>query len=262
MRKNILLIGFMTLILLITGFTVNTLAQDLNGREIMEKVYNRNTGEDRKAEMNMILINKFDDERERDLKQFNRDFGEVEKKIMFFTSPQDIRGTSFMNWTYEDKRADSQWIYLPALRKIKRISAENKSDYFMGSDFTYDDLGERKVEEDNHKLIGSKKINGEECYIVENIPKEEDYLYSKTITWVSKDNWIGLKKEFYDNDGNLLKTLTVKDYEKINGIVTITNSEMYNKQKAHKTILKLDEVEYNTGISEDKFTERQMKMGI
>lgn len=262
MRKNILLIGFMTLILLITGFTVNTLAQDLNGREIMEKVYNRNTGEDRKAEMNMILVNKFDDERERDLKQFNRDFGEVEKKIMFFTSPQDIRGTSFMNWTYEDKRADSQWIYLPALRKIKRISAENKSDYFMGSDFTYDDLGERKVEEDNHKLIGSKKINGEECYIVENIPKEEDYLYSKTITWVSKDNWIGLKKEFYDNDGNLLKTLTVKDYEKINGIVTITNSEMYNKQKDHKTILKLDEVEYNTGISEDKFTERQMKMGI
>ncbi|MFO7815761.1 MAG: outer membrane lipoprotein-sorting protein [Halanaerobiales bacterium] len=262
MRKNILLIGFMTLILLITGFTVNTLAQDLNGREIMEKVYNRNTGEDRKAEMNMILINKFDDERERDLKQFNRDFGEVEKKIMFFTSPQDIRGTSFMNWTYEDKRADSQWIYLPALKKIKRISAENKSDYFMGSDFTYDDLGERKVEEDNHKLIGSKKINGEECYIVENIPKEEDYLYSKTITWVSKDNWIGLKKEFYDNDGNLLKTLTVKDYEKINGIVTITKSEMYNKQKAHKTILKLDEVEYNTGISEDKFTERQMKMGI
>jgi outer membrane lipoprotein-sorting protein len=262
MKKNILLIGFMTLIILLSGFTVVTLAEDLNGREIMEKVYNRETGEDRKAEMNMILVNKFDDERERDLKQFNRDFGEVEKKIMFFTSPQDIRGTSFMNWSYEDERGDSQWIYLPALRKIKRISAENKSDYFMGSDFTYDDLGERKLEEDNHKLIGNEKINGEECYIVENIPKEEDYMYSKTITWVSKDKWIGLKKEFYDNNGKLLKTLTVKDYRKIDGIVTIIHSEMYNKQKDHKTLLKLDEVEYNTGISEDKFTERQMKMGI
>ncbi|MFW6311961.1 MAG: outer membrane lipoprotein-sorting protein, partial [Nanoarchaeota archaeon] len=68
--------------------------------------------------------------------------------------------------------------------------------------------------------------------------------------------------EFYDNDGKLLKTLTVKDYKKIDGIVTIIHSEMYNKQKDHKTILKIDEVEYNTGISEDKFTERQMKMGI
>ena len=262
MRQNKFLIGFMTLILFLTGFTVNTLAQDLNGREIMKKVYNRNTGGDRKAELNMILVNKFDDERERELKQFNRDFGEVEKKIMFFTSPQDIRGTSFMNWSYEDERADSQWIYLPALRKIKRISSENKSDYFMGSDFTYDDLGERKVDEDTHKLIGDEKVNGKECYIVENIPKEEDYMYSKTITWVSKENWIGLKKEFYDNDGELLKTLTVKDYEIIDGILTITHSEMYNKQKDHKTILKLDEVEYNTGISEDKFTERQMKMGI
>ncbi|MCF8000296.1 MAG: outer membrane lipoprotein-sorting protein [Halanaerobiales bacterium] len=261
MRKNYLLIGFMTLIILLSGLTFNTLANDLNGREIMEKVYNRNTGEDRKAELNMRLVNKFDDKRERDLKQFNRDFGKVEKKIMFFTSPQDIRGTSFMNWSYEDEREDSQWIYLPALRKIKRISAENKSDYFMGSDFTYDDLGERKVDEDSHKLIGNEKVNGEECYIVENIPKE-DYMYSKTITWVSKDKWIGLKKEFYDNDGKLLKILTVKDYEKIDGIVTITHSEMYNKQKDHKTILKLDNVEYNTGISEDKFTERQMKMGI
>jgi hypothetical protein len=87
-------------------------------------------------------------------------------------------------------------------------------------------------------------------------------MYSKTITWVSKDKLIGLKKEFYDPKGNLLKVLTVKEYQVINGIVTITHSEMENVQKNHKTILKLDEVNYNTKIPENRFTERSMKIGI
>ena len=262
MRKNRLLIILLILILSVFNLSTYISASELTGREIMKKVYDRNTGQDRKANMEMILINNRGDKRVRELKQFQRDFGSSEKKIMFFISPQDVRGTSFMNWTYEDNREDSQWIYLPALGKIKRISAENKSDYFMGSDFTYDDLGERSLEEDTHNLIKSDKINGEECYVVENSPKEEDYMYSKKITWVSKENWIGLKKEFYDSDGNLLKVLTVKDYQVINGIVTITHSEMKNIQKEHKTILKLTDVHYNTEISEDRFTERSMKIGI
>ncbi len=262
MRKRSLLVILLILILSVFNLSGYTNANELTGREIMKKVYNRNTGQDRKANLKMVLINNRGDERIRELKQFQRDFGEVEKKIMFFTSPQDVRGTSFMNWTYQDNREDSQWIYLPALGKIKRISAENKSDYFMGSDFTYDDLGERNIEEDTHTLLKSEELKGEECYVVENIPKEEDYMYSKTITWVSKENLIGLKKEFYDPAGKLLKVLTVKDYQVINGIVTITHSEMENVQKEHKTVLKLDEVSYNTEIPEDRFTERSMKIGI
>lgn len=252
----------LVLLVFIFSFSIFVSAEELTGREIMEKVYNRNTGQSRKANLEMSLINNRGDERIRELKQFQRDFGNVEKKIMFFISPQDVRGTSFMNWTYEDNREDSQWIYLPALGKIKRISAENKSDNFMGSDFTYDDLGERNIKEDRHSLIKTEEIKGEDCYVIENIPKEKDYMYSKTITWVSKDKLIGLKKEFYDPKGNLLKVLTVKEYQVINGIVTITHSEMENVQKNHKTILKLDEVNYNTKIPENRFTERSMKIGI
>src|SRR6056297_3280046 len=154
MRKNNLLTIFLVVILVFSGLTLKTYAEDLNGREIIERVYNRDQGKDREANIKMILTNKYGDQRVRDIKQFNRDFGKVEKKIMFFTAPQDIRGTSFMNWTYNDEREDSQWIYLPALRKVKRISSENKSDYFMGSDFTYDDLGDRTLAEDEHNLIG------------------------------------------------------------------------------------------------------------
>ena len=167
-----------------------------------------------------------------------------------------------MNWTFKGDKEDSQWIYLPALRKIKRISSENKSDYFMGSDFTYDDLGERNLNEDSHNLIGEEKINGEECYVVENIPRENDYMYSRTITWVSSENWIGLKKKFFDRDDSHLKTMEVKNYQKINGITSITETEMYNVQKDHKTILEIGKIQYNTGIPEDRFTERQMKIRL
>lgn len=259
--KNALILVF-ALALVFTGISTEVMAEDLSGREIMENVYNRKQGEERKAEMNMILINKHGDERVRDLKQFNKDFGDVEKKIMFFTGPQDIRGTSFMNWTYEDEKEDDQWIYLPALGKIKRISSESKSDYFMGSDFTYDDLGERALDADTHKLLRTDILEGEDVYVVESKAKDEDYIYSKTITWVSKDKWIGLKKEFYDQEGEYLKTLSVNEYKEIDGIITVTESEMHNIQKDHKTQLKLDEVKYNSGIDENTFSERQMKMGI
>lgn len=262
MKSTKILAIFFALTLIFTGISSEVMAEDLNGREVIEKVYEREQGESREAEMNMVLINKHGDKRVRDLKQFNKDFGDAEKKIMFFTAPQDIRGTSFMNWSYEGNKEDDQWIYLPALGKIKRISSDSKSDYFMGSDFTYDDLGERNIEADNHKLLKTDTLDGEEVYVIESIPKDEDYMYSKTITWVIKDKWIGLKKEFYDQDGDHLKTLKVKEYKKIDGVITVTESEMHNVQKDHRTQLKLDEVKYNSGIDENTFSERQMKMGI
>lgn len=132
----------------------------------------------------------------------------------------------------------------------------------MGSDFTYDDLGDRHPSEDTHKLLREEKLKGEDCYVVESIPIEEEYMYSKTVTWVSKDKWIGLKKEFYDEDGEHLKNLTVEKYDKIDGFWVILHSEMHNIQKDHKTIMKLKNVKLNTGIDGGMFTERMMKRGI
>ncbi len=147
-------------------------------------------------------------------------------------------------------------------KRLKRISSDSKSDYFMGSDFTYDDLGDRHPNQDVHKLLREEKLNGEDCYVVESVPKEEDYMYSKTITWIIKDKWIGLKKEFYDEDEELLKILKVNKYEDIGGFWIITNTEMKNEQKDHKTIMILKNVKINTGIDDGKFTERIMTRGI
>lgn len=261
MKTKISLITALVLILWIAPGMLN--AQKISGKEIIENVYNRDEGDDQEAKLTMTLINSRGNERVRELKQFYKDYGEEEKKIMFFLSPADVRNTSFMNWSYDDPtKDDDQWIYLPALKKVKRISSDNKDDYFMGSDFTYDDLGERHPEEDKHKLLRTETLDGEECYVVESTPKESDYMYSKVVTWVIKDKWIGLKKEFYDDDGDFLKTLRVKKYDKVQGFWTILHTEMENDQKNHKTIMKFEDLEINTGISDSYFTERRMSRGI
>ena len=96
--------------------------------------------ENGESDMNMILINSKGKERHRFLHKFFKDYGEVEKQTMFFKSPADVKNTSFMNYSYIDDRDDDQWLYLPALKKVKRISGGSKDDYFMGSDFTYEDM--------------------------------------------------------------------------------------------------------------------------
>ena len=238
-------------------------AQEITGLKIIENVYNRDTGEDQTADLTMSLINSRGDERVREIKQYLKDFGKMEKKIMFFVAPADVYNTSFMNWSYdEDGKDDDQWIYLPALKRVKRISSDSKSDYFMGSDFTYDDLGDRQPTADTHKLLREEEIEGEMCYVVESIPKEEEYMYAKTITWIIKDKWIGKKKEFYDEDDDHLKTLTVNESELIKDYLIITLSTMHNIQSDHKTIMKLENVKVDIGISDRKFTERMMKRGM
>lgn len=269
MMKKYFLSTVMILTLLILGSFSGSLSEfvnaekvEISGKEVMEKVYNRDQSDNRESNLKMILINKHGSERVRELKQLSASFAGVDKKIMFFISPQDVRGTSFMNWSYQDGRNDIQWIYLPSLRKVRRISSESKSDNFMGSDFTYDDMGDRKLEDDNHSLLKTEKIDGELCYVVENIPVEEDSIYSRTITWVLKNKWIELKKEFYDQEGKLLKELKVEEYQEIDGILTVTKSEIENFQSEHKTQLIVSEVEYNSNIAESEFTEKNMRTGL
>ena len=132
----------------------------------------------------------------------------------------------------------------------------------MGSDFTYDDLGDRHPNEDTHRIIGRETVDGKECTIVESKSVDPGYMYSRTVTWVIDGIWIGLKKDFYDKQGELLKTLRVKEYKQINGYWTVLNTEMHNAQKDHTTTMKLADLKFDTGISDDLFSERTMQRGL
>jgi outer membrane lipoprotein-sorting protein len=238
-------------------------AQELTGLDIMLEVYNRPTGDDMTADLTMTLENSRGDQRVREIKQFLKEMDDMDKKIMYFMSPADVKNTSFMNWSYADEtKNDDQWIYLPALKKVKRISSDSKSDYFMGSDFTYDDLGDRHPSQDTHTILKEEAIDGVTCYVVESIPKDEEYMYSRTVTWVVKDKWIGLKKEFYDEDEEFLKRLSLIEYKEFGDVIIITNVKMKNDQKNHHTEMKLSDVKINTGIADRQFTERMMKRGM
>lgn len=245
-------------LVIVASFGANA---QLTGSQIVEKAYNRASGSDQTSMLTMTLTNKQGKQRVREIMQYTKDLGDIEKSIMFFQSPADVKGTSFMNWSYDSDKSDDQWIYLPALKKTKRISSDSKSDYFMGSDFTYDDLGDRKLNADNHKLLREETVEGKACYVVQSISIDEDYMYTKTITWINKNNFIGVKKEFYDEDEDLLKILTIKKYEEISGFWVITNSEMKNVQKNHSTSMSLTSVQVNTGIATSKFSERMMMRG-
>ncbi|MFH1502188.1 MAG: outer membrane lipoprotein-sorting protein [Candidatus Eisenbacteria bacterium] len=238
-------------------------AEDPNGLELVENVYYRPDGDDMQSKLTMTLVNSRGDERVREIRQFMMDSGDVEKKVMFFESPADVRNTSFMSWSYEATgESDDQWIYLPALKKVKRISSDSKGDYFMGSDFTYDDLGDRHPKSDTHTVLGREEVNGEPCYVVQSVPIEEEYIYGRTVSWIVADKWVVVKKDFYDEDDELLKTLTADEYPSIDGYWIVTHSTMHHVQRDHTTIMDLDDVLLDTGIADGKFTERTMMRGL
>jgi len=239
----------------------NIIAQ--TGKEIAENVYNRATAKDGESDMKMTLINKKGNKRVRDLHQYFKDYTDVEKKTLFFRSPADVKNTSFMNWSYDSAdKNDDQWLYLPALKKVKRISSSNKDNEFMGSDFTYADMEKRHPDEDNHKLLKSETMNGEDCWVVEVTPVDEDDMYSKKITWISKAKLLPMKMDFYDEDGELLKALTINKIEKVGGYWVITDELMHNVQKNHKTQILISNMKVDQGLSDSKFSQRAMKKGM
>ena len=250
----------LTIFALISGLIF---AQDLSGLEVIQNVYNRPTGNDMTGNLVMTIENSRGNQRVRKIKQYLKDFGKDKKKIMFFLSPADVKNTSFMTWSYDDEsKSDDQWIYLPALKKVKRISSDSKGDYFMGSDFTYDDLGDRHPMDDTHTILREEVMGGKETIVIESIPKDEEYMYSRTVTWVMKDTWIGLKKEFYDEDDDLLKILTVDAQKSFGDVIILTKVKMHNIQRNQFTIMEFSNVEIDKGIPNNKFSERMMKRGI
>ncbi len=256
-KKSVFLFAIAMLTLNVSAFSSETAEQ------IMIRVFNRAEPSDMRSELTMTLIDSRGRERVRRLKQLSASFTGIDKKIMEFSGPADVKGTAFMNWSYTDNsRSDDQWIYLPALNRVRRISSDGKGDSFMGSDFSYDDLGARHPNQDNHSILKEEKVNGEDCFVIESASKQKNDTYSKTVSWVSKTRDMGVKREFYDKKGNLLKILFVKETKNIDGFEIITSTEMQNIQKNHKTTMQFTNTSINTNVPNDSFSERALERGI
>lgn len=252
-KKNLIVFIFI-IGAIVSGFiSLHAEEKALTGRDIMVKVDERPDGEDRKTLLHMVLINKRGRRRERTLLSYSKDYGKDSKQLMYFQKPADVKGTGFLSWEYDDpKRDDDRWLYMPALRKVRRISGKSRNEYFMGTDFTYDDMGDRNVDEDEHKLIREEKLNGFDCWVVESIPVDKDDMYTKKVIWVRKDALVVIKVEYFDKDG-LMKILRVSDIKKQDGFWTAFHMEMDNIQERHKTQMTMQEVHYNVGLKDNLF---------
>lgn len=251
----------MTCLLLLMASPVQ--AEGITGLEIMTKTDQLEDGDDQSSRAVYTLINRRGQKRVRNTVRFWKDYdgkkGFDSKMITFFESPPDVKGTGFLSWSYDNEaKDDDQWLYLPALRKVRRISAGNKNDYFMGTDFTYDDMGDRKIEEDSHQLLRSEIYDNINCYVVESVPRKKGEMYSKKQTWVDQKNWLVRKVDFYDRKDRFLKTLTM-DWQSVKGIWTWKKGEMKNHLTKHSTVIDIKKTSVNTGLKDRVFTERSLK---
>ena len=245
-------------------------ADDPKARAIMEKVDARDEGDHQTSDMEMILIDKRGKQRVRRIASFSKDFGEDKYRLMFFQHPADVKDTSFLTYDYDDSaRDDDQWLYLPALRKTKRIASSDKSGSFMGSDLNYSDMTSRNLDDYDFTLKKEMEVNGKKAWLIESIPRSDKVIketgYSKSFLIVRQDNYFVIRAVNWEKSGGYLKYVDVKKLDQIDGIWVA--SEMHvtrkrNKKTVHKTILNLDNVKYNQKLDDDLFTVRRMEKGL
>ena len=240
------------------------------GREIMDLADARDDGDRGSQDMKMILIDKNGSQRKRTIRAFRMDVGEDTNTIMFFLAPADVKDTGFLTYDYDDpEKDDDQWLYLPALKKTKRIASGDKSGSFMGSDFTYADMTDRNLDNYDYELLKEDELNGVPVWIVQAIPNTEKEIdetgYIKQIVFVRQDNHVVVRAKNWLKKGGRNKYFDVKRLEQIDDIWTPTEMHMTTKKgnkTLHKTILSFDNVKYNQPMDDGQFSVRQLEKGL
>ncbi|RUM73912.1 MAG: outer membrane lipoprotein-sorting protein [Sulfurovum sp.] len=258
----LLTIGVLTL-------TTQATADDATARAIMEKVDARDDGTTLEQDMLMILIDKNGNQRTRDLKSYAKDFGQDNYKTMFFKSPADVKNTAFLTYDYDDSaRDDDQWLYLPALKKVKRIPSTDKSSSFMGSDFSYFDMTDRDLEDYDFKILKETEVRGHPAWMIEATPRNQAIIdesgYEKTIAIVRKDNYMVVRSINFLTNGKK-KYLDLKQIHLESGIWLVDEMTMTTKKgnsTLHKTILTFSNILLNGAIDDGVFTTRRLEKGL
>ncbi len=252
-----------------TLLTSNLIAAEMDARAIMDKVDARDDGQTLEQDMMMLLIDKNGAERTRDLKSYAKDVGVDAYRTMFFKSPADVKNTAFLTYDYDDaSKDDDQWLYLPALKKVKRIPSTDKSSSFMGSDFSYFDMTDRDLDDYNFKILKETKVRGHDAWMIESTPNNQKVIdesgYEKTIAIVRKDNFVVVRAINFLTNGKK-KYLDLTQIHEENGIWLVDEMSMTTKKgqrTLHKTVLTFSNVSLNKEIDDNVFTTRRIEKGL
>ena len=247
-------------------------ADPLTAQQIMQKVYDRDDGNHAIMEMEMVLIDKQGEQRTRSLKSYRRDAGANGKdgeSIIFFLAPADVKDTGFLTYDYDDaSKDDDQWLYLPALKKTKRIASSDKSSSFMGTDFTYADMTQRDIANYTYTLMKEDVVEGNKVWVIEAVPandkEREETGYTKSVLFVRQDNYVPVRGVSWVEKGGKLKYMEVKKLELIDGIWVSTEATMTtkkDKEVLHQTVMRSKNVRFNQPQPDETFSTRKLEQG-
>jgi outer membrane lipoprotein-sorting protein len=235
----------------------------LKGEAIAREADRRDLGfGDTKAEMKMILENRRGQTSERRMRieTFEvTDQNDGDKSLVIFDQPRDIAGTALLSFAHI-LEADDQWLYLPALKRVKRISSSNKSGPFVGSEFAYEDMTAQELKKYNHKWLRDEACGKFECFVLEQRPLYEKSGYTRLVIWYDKTEYRVQRVDYYDRKNDLLKTLAFSGYRQYLGKYWRAHDMfMINHQTGKKTGLVYEKYEFQTGLKERDFTRSRLK---
>ena len=267
-------VGIISLLVLIVGsvsFSGPSRADSLpEGQGIIQNVVDRDEGEWVTRKLRMEMTDRRGTTRTRETDAYRRYYGEEKRTVIFYNSPTNVKGTGFLTYDYpEADRDDDQWLYLPALRKVRRISASDRGDYFLGTDFSFEDIKkESKIGMEDYifKTLGQEDIDGHPTYVIEALPINKNIAlelgYSRVLLHVDPEIWISRKTQMWDVSGNPLKILRSQDIRQIDGIWSVHSISAENHKTGHKTQFTFSDIDYRKEVKDKVFKTNTLKRGF
>ena len=217
---------------------------------------------DTEVVMRMVLRNRQGEESVRNFRTKSLEvLDDGDKSMSIFDEPRDVKGTALLTFTHKTD-SDDQWLYLPALKRVKRISSDNRSGSFVGSEFAYEDLSSQEVEKYTYKFIADEPCPGAEdltCWKIERYPTDENSGYTRQVSWSDHDEYRAWKIDFYDRKDAHLKTLVFADYRQYLGQFWRAHSlNMVNHQTGKSTDLRMDDFSFQTGLKDRDFNQKAL----
>jgi len=257
--------------LLIGSFSFTAISQtELTGRQIYEKVNARDDGEHVTRKFRLELTDRRGVTRTEETIGYRKYFGDEKRTVLFYTAPNNVRGTGFLTFDYADASVDDdQWLYLPALRKVRRISASDRGDNFLGTDFTYEEIkkeGKIEIEDYTYEVLGEEIIDGFPTIKVQSTPVnseiEKELGVSKVVSYIDPNIWMARKSVHWDVNGNKLKTIVTPKIEQIDGIWSNRNTLITNHKTGHQTNMTFFDIDFESSVRDSIFSKQSLQRGV
>ncbi len=236
-------------------------APEERGLEVAVEADRRDTGFDNfTASLRMVLRNRHGEESSRQMRNKTLEVdGDGDKTMIVFAEPRDVQGTALLTFTHREGQ-DDQWLYLPALRRVKRIASNNKSGPFMGSEFAYEDIASQEVDKYTYKYLGEEDLDGVQTVSIERYPVDPRSGYTRQIVWYDLDEYRPLRIDYYDRKDDLLKTLTYEGYQQYLGQYWRADTmRMVSHQNGKSTVLTFSDYEFRVGLTDRDFDQNSLR---